>query len=95
MYPAEFVNAPDRCLMRLIPAGKAILGSTREEIEYAVRLDKDGELFSLKNEMPQFEAFIPSYYIAAYATTTQQFARFLTETRLGRIRQSPVSKAIQ
>jgi formylglycine-generating enzyme required for sulfatase activity len=81
MDPPEFVNAPDRCLMRLIPGGKVILGSTPDEIEYAIQLDKDGELFSLKDEMPQFAAFIPSYYIAVYAVTNQQFVRFLTETR--------------
>jgi hypothetical protein len=44
MSPAEFVNPPDGSLMRLIPGGTARLGSTLDEIEYAVGLDKDSEL---------------------------------------------------
>ncbi len=79
--PEEFVNGRDQSWMRLVPAGKAIFGSTRAEIENAVRLDKDGELFSLENETPQFEAFLQSYYIGMYAVTNQQFAKFLMETR--------------
>jgi formylglycine-generating enzyme required for sulfatase activity len=67
--------------MRFVPGGKATFGSTLDEIGDAVRLDKDGELFSLRDEMPQFEAFIPSYYIAVFTVTNQQFAQFLTETR--------------
>jgi formylglycine-generating enzyme required for sulfatase activity len=81
MTPAEFVNPPDGSLMRLIPGGTARLGSTLDEIEYAVGLDKDSELFSLENEMPQFEALIPAYYLAVYAVSNQQFARFLSEVR--------------
>jgi formylglycine-generating enzyme required for sulfatase activity len=81
MNPAEFFYAPDGSLMRLIPGGKATLGSTLDEIEYAVGFDKDAKLFSLQNEMPQFEDIIPPCYVAVYAVTNQQFARFLAETR--------------
>jgi formylglycine-generating enzyme required for sulfatase activity len=78
--PEEFI-ARDGSLMRLIPGGVAIFGSTREEIRAAARLDKDGALFPLENETPQFETFVSSYYLGVYAVTNQQFARFLSETR--------------
>jgi formylglycine-generating enzyme required for sulfatase activity len=78
--PEEFI-ARDGSLMRLIPGGVAIFGSTREETRTAARLDKDGALFPLENETPQFETFVSSYYLGVYAVTNQQFARFLSETR--------------
>ena len=67
--------------MRLIPSGESIFGSTLREIESAVLLDRDGELFSLENERPRFSAVVPAYYFAVYAVTNQQFARFLSSTR--------------
>ncbi|MFY9983756.1 MAG: SUMF1/EgtB/PvdO family nonheme iron enzyme [Chthoniobacterales bacterium] len=76
----EFI-ARDGSLMRLVPGGEAIFGSTPEEITYAGHLDRDGALFSLEKEKPQFRAFIRPYYIGVYAVTNQQFARFLSETR--------------
>jgi formylglycine-generating enzyme required for sulfatase activity len=81
MTPTEFLNPSDGSLLRLIPEGDAVLGSDTEQIARAIQLDKDGNLFSLTDETPQFEAFIPSYYIAVFAVTNQQFAQFLTETR--------------
>jgi formylglycine-generating enzyme required for sulfatase activity len=78
--PEEIV-ATDGSLMRLIPGGEAIFGSSPEEIKYAGRLDRDGALFSLENEKPRFRAFIHPDYIGVHAVTNQQFARFLSETR--------------
>jgi formylglycine-generating enzyme required for sulfatase activity len=78
--PEEFV-ARDGSLMRLIPEGVAIFGSTREEIRAAARLDRDGPLFPLENETPQFKTFVSPYYLGVYAVTNRQFARFLSETR--------------
>jgi formylglycine-generating enzyme len=77
----EYIIARDESLMRLIPPGQAIFGSTPDEIKRAILLDKEGELFSLENECPQFCAFIPAYYFGVYAITNQQFARFLSSTR--------------
>jgi formylglycine-generating enzyme required for sulfatase activity len=79
--PAESFIAADGSLMRLIAPGKAILGSTPDEIEYAIGFDPGGKLFSLTNETPQLDTFISAYYIAVYAVTNQQFARFLSESR--------------
>ncbi len=77
----ELFIARDESVMRLIPSGQSIFGSTSDEIQRAMFLDRDGELFSLENEGPQFRAFIPAYYVGVYAVTNQQFARILSSTR--------------
>jgi formylglycine-generating enzyme required for sulfatase activity len=77
----EFFVAPDQSLMRLVPAGSSVFGSSPDEIESAIHLDRDGELFSLENESPQFVAFLPAYYIGVFAITNQQFVGFLSQTR--------------
>jgi formylglycine-generating enzyme required for sulfatase activity len=76
----EYFIARDESLMRLIPPGQAIFGSTPDEIKSAILLDKEGALFSLENERPQFCAFAPGYYFGVYAITNEQFARFLSST---------------
>src|SRR4029077_9840091 len=76
----ESFCASDGSLLRLIPAGNSIFGSSLEEIEYAIQLDKESELFSLDNERPQFEASLAAYYIGVYTVSNEQFARFLSET---------------
>jgi formylglycine-generating enzyme required for sulfatase activity len=77
--------------MRLIPAGEFTMGSTQRDIETARALDKDGEVFplshesyALAHETPQFELFVPVYYLSVFTVTNEQFARFLTELRPGR-----------
>jgi formylglycine-generating enzyme required for sulfatase activity len=77
----ELFMAPDESLMRLIPPGRSVFGSSSDEIESAIHLDRDGELFSLEGESPQFVAFLPAYYIGVFAITNQQFVRFLSQTR--------------
>jgi formylglycine-generating enzyme required for sulfatase activity len=81
MELSEYFIARDESVMRLIPPGKSIFGSSSDEIRRAILLDKDGALFSLRNEGPQFGAFVPAYYFGVYAVTNQQFARFLSSTR--------------
>jgi formylglycine-generating enzyme required for sulfatase activity len=76
----ELFTARDGSVMRLIACGEAMFGSTSGEIESAVRLDRDGALFSLENETPRFSAVVPAYYFAVYAVTNQQFANFLSST---------------
>jgi len=67
------------------------MGSTQRDIETARALDKDGEVFplshesyALAHETPQFELFVPVYYLSVFTVTNEQFARFLTELRPGR-----------
>ena len=67
--------------MRLIPIGTFTMGSTPEDIEAAVRMDKDGEQFALSHEAPQFTGWTPLYYIGMHAVTNEQFARFLSDAR--------------
>jgi len=79
--PEIWKNPRDESVLRLIPLGTFVMGSTAEDIAAATRMDKDGEQFALRHETPQFTAWTPSYYIGVYAVTNEQFARFLSETR--------------
>ena len=67
--------------MRLVPAGEFIMGSTPEQIEAARGMDIYGHEFTLLDELPQFRAFLPDFYLSERAITNDQFARFLSETR--------------
>jgi formylglycine-generating enzyme required for sulfatase activity len=76
-----WTNPRDGSRMRLIPAGEFVMGSIEADIETATRMDKDGEQFALRHEMPQFRAVVPAFYIGVYAVTNEQFARFLSSVR--------------
>ena len=67
--------------MRIVPAGEFIMGSTREQIDGAIAMDKDGPQFPLLHETPQFRAKIGNFYLSVFAVTNEQFARFLSETK--------------
>jgi len=74
-----WTNEKDGSLMRLIPAGEFIMGSTREQTEAAERMDRAGPQFPLLHETPQFRVTIYSFYLSVFAVTNGQFARFLSE----------------
>jgi formylglycine-generating enzyme len=76
-----WTNEKDSSLMRLIPAGEFIMGSTTEQTEAAKRMDKAGPQFPLLHETPQFRAKIDNFYLTVFAVTNEQFARFLSETK--------------
>jgi len=80
-HPLVWRNPIDQSVMRLIPAGQFIMGSTPEQIEEARHLDIGGEEFSLLDELPQFYPCLPNYYISECAVTNEQFARFLNAER--------------
>jgi formylglycine-generating enzyme required for sulfatase activity len=67
--------------MRLISAGEFIMGSTQAQIDAARLMDIGGHEFTLLDELPQFRAFVPDFYVSVYAVTNEQFAAFLSETR--------------
>jgi iron(II)-dependent oxidoreductase len=75
--PEKFVNPRDNSVMRLIPAGEFIMGSTPEQIEAAKLMDIYGSQFTLLDELPQFRAFLPDFYLGECAVTNGQFAKFL------------------
>jgi formylglycine-generating enzyme required for sulfatase activity len=76
-----WTNEKDRSLMRLIPAGEFIMGSTPEQTEAAKAMDKDGPQFPLLHETPQFRAKIDNFYLGVFPVTNEQFARFLSERK--------------
>jgi formylglycine-generating enzyme required for sulfatase activity len=80
-WPETWPNPKDGSVMRLVPAGEFIMGSTPEDIEAARQMDGDGPRFDLRHEAPQFRTFLSSFYMSAFAVTNEQFARFLSETR--------------
>jgi formylglycine-generating enzyme required for sulfatase activity len=88
-WPETFTAPRDGSIMRLIPAGGFTMGSTQKDIEDARAMDRDGshfalshERFALSHETPQFDLFVPAFYIGVFAVTNEQFARFLSESPL-------------
>jgi len=73
----EAWTSQDGSQLRLIPGGKSIMGSTANQIAATRRADRDGALFSLGNEWPQFQVDLPAFYLGVYAATNAQFVRFL------------------
>lgn len=74
---SRFVNPMDGSVLRLIPAGDFIMGSTPEQIEAARLMDIYGHEFTLLDELPQFRAILPDFYLSECAVTNDQFAKFL------------------
>jgi formylglycine-generating enzyme required for sulfatase activity len=79
-----WTNEKDASLMRLIPAGEFIMGSTIEQTEAAKQMDKAGRQFPLLHETPQFRPNIDNFYLSVFAVTNEQFARFLSEMKPSR-----------
>jgi formylglycine-generating enzyme required for sulfatase activity len=79
-----WTNPKDGSLMRLIPAGEFIMGSTVEQTEAAKRMDKAGPQFPLLHETPQFRAKERDFYLGVFTVTNKQFARFLNEAKPSR-----------
>jgi formylglycine-generating enzyme required for sulfatase activity len=81
LRPESWTNPHDGSVMRLVPAGEFMMGSTVEQIEVARQMDIYGHEFTLLDELPQFRTFLPDFYLGEHAVTNEQFARFLSETR--------------
>lgn len=78
---SQIVNHRDGSKLLLIPAGEFIMGSTLEQIEAARLMDIYGSEFLLLDELPQFRAFLPDFYLSECTVTNEQFAKFLNDTR--------------
>jgi len=74
------LNPRDGSILRLIPDGPFLMGSTEEQVATAAAADPEGGTFSLKHEQPQFLAELPDFYMSIHAVTNEQYARFLSET---------------
>jgi formylglycine-generating enzyme required for sulfatase activity len=79
--PETWTNPRDGTMLRLIPAGEFIMGSTPEQTVAAAGMDIWGHPDMLVHETPQFTAVLPDYCLGVYAVTNQQFATFLSERR--------------
>jgi len=77
LLPNRYFWPQDGSLLQLIPAGEFIMGSTLPQIELARSMDRNGSLFALGCEVPQFRAAVPDFYLGVYAVTNAQFAQFL------------------
>lgn len=82
-WPETFINPKDGSTLRLIPGGEFTMGSTPRDIESAARMDADGPSFDLTSETPQFQLFVPTFYMGVFTVTNEQFARFLSELQPG------------
>lgn len=78
---SQILSPKDGSVLRLIPAGEFIMGSKPEQIEAARLMDIGGHEFTLLDELPQFRAWLPDFYLSECAVTNEQFAKFLNATR--------------
>jgi sulfatase modifying factor 1 len=78
-WPETLINPKDGSTMRLITGGEFIMGSTPRDVESARSMDEDGPTFDLTDETPQFDLFVPTFYMSVFTVTNEQFARFLSE----------------
>lgn len=79
--PETRINERDGSVLRLIPAGEFVMGSSPTEIEAAIPLDESGDAFALEHEGPQRRVLMPAFYLGVYAVTNAQFVRFLNDVR--------------
>ena len=63
--------------MVVIPEGPFLMGSTKEDIERLLDLDRNIETERLENEMPQREVFLSAYFIDKYPVTNAQYKKFI------------------
>jgi formylglycine-generating enzyme required for sulfatase activity len=63
--------------MILIPEGPFLMGSTKEDIDRLLDLDRNIETSRLDNEIPQREVFLSAYLIDKYPVTNAHYKRFV------------------
>ena len=63
--------------MVLIPECPFLMGSTKEDIDRLLDLDRNIEVERLENEMPQREVFLSAYLIDKYPVTNAQYKKFI------------------
>src|SRR3989304_9066058 len=63
--------------MVVIPEGPFLMGSTKEDIDRLLDLDRNIEVERLGNEMPQREVFLSAYFIDKYPVTNAHYKKFI------------------
>lgn len=68
-------NIPDG--MVLIPEGIFLMGSTSQDIDRLLELDRKIEAVRLNNEIPQREVYLSAYFIDKYPVTNAEYRKFI------------------
>ncbi|MDP6625403.1 MAG: formylglycine-generating enzyme family protein [Nitrospinota bacterium] len=63
--------------MVLVPEGPFLMGSTKQDIDDVVELEKNIENSRLENEIPQREVFLNAYLMDKYSVTNAEFKKFI------------------
>ncbi|MDE2216651.1 MAG: SUMF1/EgtB/PvdO family nonheme iron enzyme, partial [Planctomycetota bacterium] len=63
--------------MVLIPEGLFLMGSTKEDIDKLLDIDRNIEADRLNNEIPQRKVFLSTYLIDKYPVTNAQYKKFI------------------
>lgn len=71
----EKQNTPEH--MILVPEGTFLMGSTREDIDKLLGLDRNIEIDRLDNEFPQREVYLNAYRIDKYPVTNAPYKQFI------------------
>ncbi len=71
----EKKNIPEG--MVLIPEGLFLMGSTRQDIDKLLELDRNIETVRLDNEIPQREVHLSAYLIDKYPVTNAEYKKFI------------------
>ena len=69
--------------MVLIPEGLFLMGSTKQDIDKLLELDRNIETVRLDNEMPQREVFMSAYVIDKYPVTNAEYKKFIESDGYG------------
>jgi formylglycine-generating enzyme required for sulfatase activity len=69
--------------MVLIPEGLFLMGSTKQDIDKLLELDRNIETVRLDNEMPQREVFMSTYVIDKYPVTNAEYKKFIESDGYG------------
>ena len=101
---AREIIGKDGAPMVLIPAGSFLMGSTKDEVDRAIRgCKKEDQLLlcriNYEGELPQHKVQMDAFYLDKYEVTNQLFQRFVQQTRyrteaeLRGFSRSPVAKS--
>ncbi|MHC4182267.1 MAG: formylglycine-generating enzyme family protein [Planctomycetota bacterium] len=77
----EKQNIPEG--MVLIPEGLFLMGSTKQDIDKLLELDRNIEAVRLDNEIPQREVSLSTYLIDKYPVTNAEYKKFIESDGYG------------